>query len=109
MGAVYESDGTQLGSTGTFAGETTSDWQMQQLPTPVIVPAGTTFVVAVNFFARGRVRLRLRFFTRLHLWRTLQRLQQSFRHLHVAYTVSRWGSQKVPIARLISRLLMSKM
>lgn len=47
-GAIYKTDGTQLGSTVTFTGETTAGWQTQQLPTPVLVPAGTTFVVAVN-------------------------------------------------------------
>ena len=48
VGAVYLSDGTQVGDTFTFTGESASGWQTQLLPTPISLAAGASFVVAVN-------------------------------------------------------------
>src|SRR5262245_55775212 len=47
VGNLWSAAGTLLGST-TFANETTSGWQVAQLPTPVAVVAGTTYVVSYH-------------------------------------------------------------
>lgn len=48
IGNLWSSTGTKLG-TVTFSGESTTGWQTAQLPTPVAVTAGTTYVV--SYFA----------------------------------------------------------
>jgi hypothetical protein len=47
VGRIWSATGTQLASV-TFAGETTSGWQIQPLATPLAIQANTTYVVSVN-------------------------------------------------------------
>jgi len=46
-GNIWSATGTLLASV-TFSGESTSGWQMQQLPTALTVQGNTTYVVSVN-------------------------------------------------------------
>ncbi len=47
VGRIWTSGGTSLG-TVTFANETASGWQTQQLATPLAITAGQTYVISVN-------------------------------------------------------------
>ncbi len=47
VGRIWTSGGTSLG-TVTFANETASGWQTQQLAAPVAINAGQTYVISVN-------------------------------------------------------------
>ena len=47
VGRIWTSGGTSL-ATVTFANETASGWQTQQLATPLAISAGQTYVVSVN-------------------------------------------------------------
>ena len=47
VGRVWSATGTQLAQV-TFANETASGWQTQNLTTPVAIADGTTYVVSVN-------------------------------------------------------------
>jgi hypothetical protein len=46
-GRVWTTSGVQLASV-VFTGETASGWQQQSLPTPLLLQAGTVYVVSVN-------------------------------------------------------------
>ena len=46
LGALWTSDGDQIGSDIVFTNETASGWQTAQLPTPVPVVAGRTYMVS---------------------------------------------------------------
>ncbi len=46
LGALWNSDGDQMGSDIVFTNETASGWQTAQLPTPVPVVAGRTYMVS---------------------------------------------------------------
>ena len=46
-GRIWTSGGTQIGQV-TFANETASGWQTQQLASPLAISAGQTYVISVN-------------------------------------------------------------